>query len=66
MYAVETSETEDDKQRASNNSSVPCYDPATRQFLGSVPAMSKKDVEAKVLAAQRAAQVRSSAPGIQG
>jgi acyl-CoA reductase-like NAD-dependent aldehyde dehydrogenase len=36
---------------------VPCYDPATKEYLGSVPAMDKSEVEGKIKAAEIAAEV---------
>ena len=47
-------------QPSYSKKSVPCHDPATKQYLGSVPAMDKEEVEARIAAARKAAEVRLS------
>lgn len=36
---------------------MPCYDPATREHLGDMPAMDQAEVESRIKAAQKAAEV---------
>lgn len=37
---------------------MPCYNPATKELLGHMPAMDTEEVKAKIRSAQKAAEVR--------
>lgn len=44
----------------SEKRTVPCYDPATKEYLGSVPALCREDVQKRISAAEKAAAVRAT------
>lgn len=48
------------KHEKEQGNNVPCYDPATHEFMGSVPAMNRAQVEDKIAAAHKAAEVSPS------